>query len=126
MVHIEPVPDQPPKEVPGSSRCLVVKESDVVRITQQHLHFADLESPERELTYTVTTPPFYTGPHKWVHVHTMSHKMPTQKTTCLMPVFFMSSSPDAGRLFLVDSIPRFTKDPNAPALRLFTQVLLSD
>uniref|UniRef100_H2N2B6 FRAS1-related extracellular matrix protein 1 n=1 Tax=Oryzias latipes TaxID=8090 RepID=H2N2B6_ORYLA len=88
MVHIEPVPDQPPKEVPGSSRCLVVKESDVVRITQQHLHFADLESPERELTYTVTTPP---------------------------------SSPDAGRLFLVDSIPRFTKDPNAPALRLFTQ-----
>uniref|UniRef100_A0A3P9KP61 FRAS1-related extracellular matrix protein 1 n=1 Tax=Oryzias latipes TaxID=8090 RepID=A0A3P9KP61_ORYLA len=94
MVHIEPVPDQPPKEVPGSSRCLVVKESDVVRITQQHLHFADLESPERELTYTVTTPPFYTGPH---------------------------NSPDAGRLFLVDSIPRFTKDPNAPALRLFTQ-----
>uniref|UniRef100_A0A3P9HTD0 FRAS1-related extracellular matrix protein 1 n=1 Tax=Oryzias latipes TaxID=8090 RepID=A0A3P9HTD0_ORYLA len=88
MVHIEPVPDQPPKEVPGSSRCLVVKESEVVRITQQHLHFADLESPERELTYTVTTPPFYT---------------------------------DAGRLFLVDSIPRFTKDPNAPALRLFTQ-----
>uniref|UniRef100_A0A8C1JDA4 FRAS1-related extracellular matrix protein 1 n=1 Tax=Cyprinus carpio TaxID=7962 RepID=A0A8C1JDA4_CYPCA len=30
-------------------------------------------------------------------------------------------SSDAGRLFLVDSIPKFTKDPNAPMLRLFTQ-----
>ncbi|XP_027143924.1 FRAS1-related extracellular matrix protein 1a isoform X2 [Larimichthys crocea] len=94
MVHIEPVPDQPPKEVPGSSRCLVIKETEVVHITRQHLHFVDQESPDSELTYTVTTPPFYTGFH---------------------------SSPDAGRLFLVDSIPKFTKDSNAPVLRLFTQ-----
>ncbi|XP_018549331.2 LOW QUALITY PROTEIN: FRAS1-related extracellular matrix protein 1a [Lates calcarifer] len=94
MVHIEPVPDQPPKEVPGSSRCLVVKETEVVHITRQHLHFVDQESPDSELTYTVTTPPFYTGPH---------------------------STPDAGRLFLVDSIPKFTKDSSAPVLRLFTQ-----
>ncbi|XP_034712307.1 FRAS1-related extracellular matrix protein 1a isoform X2 [Etheostoma cragini] len=95
MVHIEPVPDQPPKEVPGSSRCLVIKETEVVHITRQQLHFVDQESPDSELTYTVTTPPFYTGPH--------------------------SSSPDAGRLFLVDSVPKFTKDSNAPLLRLFTQ-----
>ncbi|XP_078131977.1 FRAS1-related extracellular matrix protein 1a isoform X3 [Sander vitreus] len=95
MVHIEPVPDQPPKEVPGSSRCLVIKETEVVHITRQQLHFVDQESPDSELTYTVTTPPFYTGPQ--------------------------SSSPDAGRLFLVDSVPKFTKDSNAPLLRLFTQ-----
>ncbi|KAF3697512.1 FRAS1-related extracellular matrix protein 1 [Channa argus] len=94
IVHIEPVPDQPPKEVPGTSRCLVIKETDVVHITRQQLHFVDQESPDSELTYTVTTPPFFTGPH---------------------------SSPDAGRLFLVDSISKFTKDPNAPVLRLFTQ-----
>ncbi|KAA8582572.1 hypothetical protein FQN60_006243 [Etheostoma spectabile] len=94
MVHIEPVPDQPPKEVPGSSRCLVIKETEVVHVTRQQLHFVDQESPDSELTYTVTTPPFYTGPH---------------------------SSPDAGRLFLVDSVPKFTKDANAPLLRLFTQ-----
>ncbi|XP_047425059.1 FRAS1-related extracellular matrix protein 1a isoform X2 [Mugil cephalus] len=94
MVHIEPVPDQPPKEVPGSSRCLVIKETEVVHITRQQLHFVDQESPDSELTYTVTTPPFYTSPHR---------------------------SPDAGRLFLVDSIPKFTKDSNAPVLRLFTQ-----
>ncbi|XP_037613686.1 FRAS1-related extracellular matrix protein 1a isoform X1 [Sebastes umbrosus] len=94
MVHIEPVPDQPPKEVPGSSRCLVIKETEVVHITRQQLHFVDQESPDSELTYTVTTPPFYSGPR---------------------------GGPDAGRLFLVDSIPKFTKDSNAPVLRLFTQ-----
>ncbi|XP_062240330.1 FRAS1-related extracellular matrix protein 1a [Platichthys flesus] len=94
LVHIEAVPDQPPKEVPGASRCLVNKETEVVHITRQQLHFVDLESPDSELTYTVTTPPFHIGPH---------------------------STPDAGRLFLVDSIPKFTKDSNAPVLRLFTQ-----
>ncbi|XP_030018419.1 FRAS1-related extracellular matrix protein 1a isoform X2 [Sphaeramia orbicularis] len=94
MVHIERMPNQPPKEVPGTNRCLVIKETEVVHITRQHLHFVDLESPDSELTFTVTTPPFYTGPH---------------------------SSVDAGRLFLVDSIPKFTKDSNAPVLRLFTQ-----
>ncbi|XP_034532908.1 FRAS1-related extracellular matrix protein 1a [Notolabrus celidotus] len=94
VVHIEPVPDQPPKEVPGSSRCLLIKETEVVHITRQQLHFVDQESPDSELTYTVTTPPFYTNSH---------------------------NNPDAGRLFLVDSIPKFTKDSNAPVLRLFTQ-----
>ncbi|KAL6118931.1 frem1 [Pungitius sinensis] len=95
VVHIEPALDQPPKEVPGSSRCLVIKETEVVHITRQQLHFEDPESPDSELTYTVTTPPFYAGQH--------------------------SSRPDAGRLFLVDSIPKFNKDSNAPVLRLFTQ-----
>ncbi|XP_055369067.1 FRAS1-related extracellular matrix protein 1a isoform X2 [Betta splendens] len=94
VVHIEPVPDQPPKEAPGTSRCLVIKETDVVHITRQQLHFVDQESPDSELTYTVTTPPFYTGAH---------------------------SSPDAGRLFLVDSVAKFAKDSDAPVLRLFTQ-----
>uniref|UniRef100_H3CI90 Fras1 related extracellular matrix 1a n=1 Tax=Tetraodon nigroviridis TaxID=99883 RepID=H3CI90_TETNG len=94
-VHIQPVPDQPPKEAPGSSRCLVVKETDVVLITRDQLQFVDEESPDSELIYTVTSPPFYRDPH--------------------------GRSSDAGRLFLVDSIPKFTKDPAAPVLRLFTQ-----
>lgn len=64
MVHIEPVPDQPPKEVPGSSRCLVVKETDVVHITRHELQFVDEESPDSELTYTVTSPPSYSGPQR--------------------------------------------------------------
>ncbi|CAB1345182.1 unnamed protein product [Coregonus sp. 'balchen'] len=94
VVHINPVPDQPPKEVPGVTRCLVVKETEVVHLTKKQLHFIDLESPDSELTYTVTTPPFYSRSY---------------------------GGHDAGRLFLVDSIPKFTKDPEAPVLRLFTQ-----
>jgi len=64
MVHIEPVPDQPPKEVPGAARRLVVRETEVVHLTRQHLHFVDPEAPDSQLTYTVTTPPFYTGSHR--------------------------------------------------------------
>lgn len=66
IVHIEPVPDQSPKEVPGTSRCLVVKETEVIHITRQQLHFLNQETPDSELTYTVTTPPFYTSPHRSV------------------------------------------------------------
>ncbi|KAL2079429.1 hypothetical protein ACEWY4_025173 [Coilia grayii] len=94
VIVINPVPDQPPKEAPGVERRLVVKETEVIHLTKKQLHFMDPESPEIELTYTVTTPPFYTSDY---------------------------GSHDAGRLFLVDSIPKFTKDPDAPVLRLFTQ-----
>ncbi|XP_061665126.1 FRAS1-related extracellular matrix protein 1a [Syngnathoides biaculeatus] len=94
LLHIEPVMDKPPREVPSARRSLVVKETDVVHITQQHLHFVDKDSPGSDLTYMVTSPPFFSDHH---------------------------SSEDAGRLFLVDSIPKFTKDTNAPVLRLFTQ-----
>ncbi|XP_066536604.1 FRAS1-related extracellular matrix protein 1a [Hoplias malabaricus] len=94
VIQIQPVPDQPPKEVPGTTRYLEVKETDVVYLTKQQLHFVDVESPDCELTYTLTTPPFYSS---------------------------TSAGSDGGRLFLVDSIPKLTKDPNAPVLRLFTQ-----
>nr|XP_061810632.1 FRAS1-related extracellular matrix protein 1a [Nerophis lumbriciformis] len=94
MLHIEPLPHQPPREVPGARRCLTVKETDVVHITQRHLHFVDKDTPDSDVTYTVTTPPFFSN---------------------------QQSSEDAGRLFLVDSIPKFTKDTNAPVLKLFTQ-----
>ncbi|KAG1924545.1 FRAS1-related extracellular matrix protein, partial [Pimephales promelas] len=94
VIQIQPVPDQPPQEAPGVARHLVVNETDVTYLTKQQLHFVDLESPDSELTYTVTTPPFYSTTY---------------------------GGSDAGRLFLVDSIPKFKKDPNAPMLRLFTQ-----
>ncbi|XP_067274903.1 FRAS1-related extracellular matrix protein 1a isoform X2 [Pseudorasbora parva] len=94
VIQIQPVPDQPPQEAPGVTRHLVVNETDVTYLTKQQLHFVDLESPDSELTYTVTTPPFYSTTY---------------------------GGSDAGRLFLVDSIPKFNKDPNTPMLRLFTQ-----
>ncbi|XP_051505500.1 FRAS1-related extracellular matrix protein 1-like isoform X1 [Myxocyprinus asiaticus] len=94
VIQIQPVPDQPPQEAPGVTRYLVVNETDVIFLTKQQLHFVDLESPDSELTYTVTTPPFYSTTY---------------------------GGSDAGRLFMVDSIPKLKKDSNAPMLRLFTQ-----
>lgn len=80
MIQIQPVPDQPPQEAPGVTRHLVVNETDVTYLTKQQLHFVDLESPDSELTYTVTTPPFYSTTygykikleayevHSWTHL----------------------------------------------------------
>ncbi|XP_044612741.2 FRAS1-related extracellular matrix protein 1 isoform X6 [Equus asinus] len=93
-IHITPVDDQLPKEAPGVSRHLVVKETEVAYITKKHLHFIDMESYDRELLYTITMPPFFSFSHR--------HS-------------------DAGKLFMVDSIPKLTKNPAAPGLRSFTQ-----
>ena len=58
VVHVFPVKDQLPQEVSGSVRSLTVKETDVVYITQTHLHFTDREHPDTDLTYTITQPCF--------------------------------------------------------------------
>ncbi|XP_039731217.1 FRAS1-related extracellular matrix protein 1 isoform X3 [Pteropus medius] len=93
-IHITPVNDQLPKEAPGVSRNLVVKETEVAYITKKHLHFIDTESYDRELLYTITTPPFFSFSHRHL---------------------------DAGKLFMVDSIPQLTRNPAAPGLKSFTQ-----
>ncbi|XP_053763924.1 FRAS1-related extracellular matrix protein 1 isoform X4 [Panthera pardus] len=92
-IHITPVDDQLPKEAPGVSRHLVVKETEVAYITKKHLCFIDTEY-DRDLVYTVTTPPSFSFSHRHL---------------------------DAGKLFMVDSIPKLTKNPAAPGLRSFTQ-----
>uniref|UniRef100_A0A8C9Q3I3 FRAS1-related extracellular matrix protein 1 n=1 Tax=Spermophilus dauricus TaxID=99837 RepID=A0A8C9Q3I3_SPEDA len=93
-IHITPVDDQLPKEAPGVSRHLVVKETEVAYITKKHLHFLDTESYDRELLYTITTPPCFSFNDRYL---------------------------DAGKLFMVDSIPKLTKNPTALGLRSFTQ-----
>ncbi|XP_045325883.1 FRAS1-related extracellular matrix protein 1 isoform X4 [Leopardus geoffroyi] len=93
-IHITPVDDQLPKEASGVSRHLVVKETEVAYITKKHLYFIDTEY-DRDLVYTVTTPPSFSFSHRHL---------------------------DAGKLFMVDSIPKLTKNPAVPGLRSFTQV----
>ncbi|XP_065512086.1 FRAS1-related extracellular matrix protein 1 isoform X2 [Caloenas nicobarica] len=94
MVHITSVDDQLPREAPGVTRHLVVKETEIAHLTKKHLHFIDVEEQDRELTYTITTSPFFSCTH--------SHS-------------------DAGKLFMVDTIPKLVKDPAALALQSFTQ-----
>lgn len=64
-IHITPVDDQLPKEAPGVSRHLVVKETEVAYITKKHLHYIDTEY-DRELLYTITTPPFFSFGHRYL------------------------------------------------------------
>ena len=66
-IHITPVDDQLPKEAPGVSRHLIVKETEVAYITKKHLHFIDTESYDRELVYTVTTAPFFSSSHRYLY-----------------------------------------------------------
>ncbi|XP_023799184.1 FRAS1-related extracellular matrix protein 1 [Cyanistes caeruleus] len=94
MVHIIPVDDQLPREVPGATRHLVVKETEISHLTKKHLHFTDVEEQDRELTYNITTSPFFSCSHGYS---------------------------DAGKLFMVDTIPKLVKDPAALALQSFTQ-----
>ncbi|XP_048147949.1 FRAS1-related extracellular matrix protein 1 isoform X3 [Corvus hawaiiensis] len=94
VVHIIPVDDQLPREAPGVTRHLVVKETEISHLTKKHLHFIDVEEQDRELTYTVTTAPFFSCTHGYS---------------------------DAGKLFMVDTIPKLVKDPAALALQSFTQ-----
>ncbi|XP_067839790.1 FRAS1-related extracellular matrix protein 1a isoform X3 [Heptranchias perlo] len=94
IVHITPVDDQLPKETPEVVRHLVVKETEIAYLTKNQLHFTDTESPDREIIYTITTPPFFTS------------------------ILGLS---DAGKLFLTDSMKKLVKDSTVPMLRSFTQ-----
>ncbi|XP_078426642.1 FRAS1-related extracellular matrix protein 1a isoform X3 [Cetorhinus maximus] len=94
IVQITPVDDQLPKEAPGVVRHLIVKETEIAYLTKNQLHFTDAESPDREIIYTITTPPFFTS------------------------ILGMS---DAGKLFLTDSMKKLIKESSVPMLRSFTQ-----
>ncbi|XP_028668320.1 FRAS1-related extracellular matrix protein 1b [Erpetoichthys calabaricus] len=94
VIHISPVKDQLPKEVPGTVRAITVKESDIAYITKSHLHFRDVESPDADLMYFVTQP-------------------------CFVPQ--ADREQDAGKLFFTDSVGSKKKDPSVPLLKSFTQ-----
>ncbi|XP_070816237.1 FRAS1-related extracellular matrix protein 1b [Chaetodon trifascialis] len=94
VVHVFPVKDQLPVEVSGSVRSLTVKETEVVYVTQAHLHFTDREHPDTDLTFVITQP-------------------------CFSPLH--PGLMDAGRLFFTDSTNAMKKDHMVPVLKSFTQ-----
>ncbi|KAG7232387.1 hypothetical protein INR49_008916, partial [Caranx melampygus] len=98
VVHVFPVKDQLPVEIPGSVHSLTVKETEVVYITQSHLHFTDREHPGTDLTYIITQP-------------------------CFSPMH--PGLMDAGRLFYTDITNTMKKDHMVPALKSFTQFVFS-
>ncbi|XP_072853810.2 FRAS1-related extracellular matrix protein 1 isoform X2 [Pogona vitticeps] len=94
MIHIKPVKNHLPEEVPGTVRNLVVKETDIAYITKHHLHFTDAESPDNQLMYTITKP-------------------------CSSPASL--GIYDAGKLIFMDSMKSYLNNYSTPALSSFTQ-----
>ncbi|XP_074492745.1 FRAS1-related extracellular matrix protein 1b isoform X1 [Sebastes fasciatus] len=94
VVHVFPVKDQLPVEVPDSVRSLTVKETEVVYVTQAYLHFTDREHPDTDLTFVITQP-------------------------CFSPLH--PGLMDAGRLFYTDSTNSMKRDHMVPVLKSFTQ-----
>uniref|UniRef100_A0A3B3ZBH1 Cadherin domain-containing protein n=1 Tax=Periophthalmus magnuspinnatus TaxID=409849 RepID=A0A3B3ZBH1_9GOBI len=98
VVHVFPVKDQVPVEVPGSVRTLTLREDQVVYISPQQLHFRDPEDPDQDLTYTITRACYSTN---------------------------RPSLMDAGRLFLTDNSNSMKRDHMIPVLKSFTQLCSS-
>ncbi|XP_023194698.1 FRAS1-related extracellular matrix protein 1-like isoform X1 [Xiphophorus maculatus] len=94
VVHVFPVKDLLPVEAPGTVRSLVVRETEVVHVSQSQLHFTDRENPDSDLTYIITQ-------------------------SCFSPL--QPGLMDAGRLFYADSSSYLKKDPTVPGLKSFTQ-----
>ncbi|KAG5275412.1 hypothetical protein AALO_G00120010 [Alosa alosa] len=94
VVHVFPVKDQLPVEMSGTVHFITVKETEVVYLTQNHLHFRDPENRDTDLAYFITQPCF-------------SLNKP--------------GMPDAGRLFFTDTTHTMKKDYMVPVLKSFTQ-----
>lgn len=94
VIHVFPVKDQLPVEVSGTVRSLTVLETEVVYLTQNHLHFRDPENNGTDLAYFITQPCFSTR---------------------------KPGLADAGRLFFTDSTSAMKKDYMVPVLKSFTQ-----
>ncbi|KAK3561937.1 hypothetical protein QTP86_019060, partial [Hemibagrus guttatus] len=94
VVHVFPVKDQLPVEVLGTVRSITVKETELVYITQRHLHFQAPEHPDTDLMYFITQ-------------------------SCFSPT--KPQLPDAGRLFYTETTKSMKKDAMIPVLKSFTQ-----
>ncbi|XP_077132985.1 FRAS1-related extracellular matrix protein 1-like isoform X2 [Ranitomeya variabilis] len=94
VVHVSPVKDLLPREASGTRRHISVKENEIGRISRQHLHFTDPESPDSQLVYTVSTP----------------------RSSATSP-----GRQDAGKLIFLDTSNLLEKDPSISSLSSFTQ-----
>uniref|UniRef100_A0A3Q1IU48 C-type lectin domain-containing protein n=1 Tax=Anabas testudineus TaxID=64144 RepID=A0A3Q1IU48_ANATE len=105
VIHVFPVKDQLPVEVVGSVRSLMVKETEVVYITQAQLHFTDREHPDTDLIYIITQPCFsplmdagrlfYTdsaNTMKKDHMVPVLKSFTQQVLNCFTPALVLSSS----------------------------------
>lgn len=130
VIHVFPVKDQLPEEVSGTVRSIMVKETEVVYITQSHLHFRDTEHLDTDLMYVITHPCFRLGNTRYAYVFPTYYSNDVYiyillRIWVLSCSFYFSNScrlSDAGRLFYTDTTNSMKKDAMVPVLKSFTQV----
>ncbi|KAJ8305475.1 hypothetical protein KUTeg_016020 [Tegillarca granosa] len=93
-IRIKPVNENPPQLSPEATRLMHVLESDIAYITTAELQYTDVETDDNQLTYTITSPPY----------------------------FVYSNGPeDAGRIIATHNVSMVMKDPNLAPIRTFKQ-----
>ena len=93
-VAITAVQDMSPSPVAGTRRRVRVRETDLVVLTTDQLHYTDIESDDADLVYTITSQPFFLK---------------------------SSITIDAGRLVSTDRLAALVKNASLPAIHTFTQ-----
>lgn len=96
-IAINPVNENPPQLSPGATRLMRVSETDIARITKAELEYTDTETSSDELTYVITTPPFFVYGGR------------------------PSSRQDAGSIIAMDNLAMDRKSRTIPTIRTFKQ-----
>ncbi|ESO92424.1 hypothetical protein LOTGIDRAFT_233175 [Lottia gigantea] len=93
-IVIDPLNENPPELDQGSLKIIRVREVDVGYIGQAQLLYTDVESSAKDITYTITTAPYFV---------------------------FNTGEKDAGRLVATHNLTVVNKDQDVPPILSFTQ-----
>ncbi|XP_050400427.2 FRAS1-related extracellular matrix protein 1 [Patella vulgata] len=93
-ILIDPLNENPPQMDTNALKILQVRETDVGYIGQAQLLYTDVESPPRDIVYTITTPPYFV---------------------------FNTGERDAGYLVATHNLTMVTKEHILPQVPKFTQ-----
>ncbi|XP_059163073.1 FRAS1-related extracellular matrix protein 1-like [Physella acuta] len=94
QITISPMNENPPHIDPSAKRIMYVEETNIGYIKSTELKYTDVESPSKDLTYTITTPPYFV---------------------------YNRGDRDAGKLIATHNISKVEKNTDAPSVTRFTQ-----
>ncbi|XP_060082236.1 FRAS1-related extracellular matrix protein 1-like [Ylistrum balloti] len=93
-ININPVHENPPQLAPQATRLIHVSETDTAYITKAELEYTDVETENNELTYIITSSPFFV---------------------------YNSGYEDAGKLIQTHNLTVVSKNASIPAVQTFKQ-----
>ncbi|XP_067678275.1 FRAS1-related extracellular matrix protein 1-like [Haliotis asinina] len=93
-ILINPMNENPPRLALEATRLLFVPETDIAYLSSTELQYTDVESEDRQLTFTITTPPYFV---------------------------YNRGERDAGRLISTHNLTMMMKDGSTASAQTFTQ-----